>query len=195
MEILSGQTLNQLFTEARTYNSWAETDVTDAQLHKIYELTKFGPTSANACPARFVFVRKSHKEKLLACVSEFNVEKVKAAPVTAIIAYDQAFYDQLPKLLPHAPQYREMFKANSSLAQETAFRNGTLQGAYFILAARAVGLSCGPMSGFDKAKVDAAFFTGTQFTANFLCNLGHGAADKLFPRQPRLSFAEACTIV
>jgi nitroreductase len=156
---------------------------------------KFGPTSANCCPARLVFVRSpAGKEKLLPCLAEGNVEKTKAAPVTAIIAHDLEFYEKLPGLFPHAPA-RSWFAGNASLIESTAFRNGTLQGAYFIIAARALGLDCGPMSGFDNARVDAAFFQGTSWKSNFICNLGHGDASKLHPRSPRLAFDEACKIL
>jgi nitroreductase len=157
---------------------------------------KWGPTSANTCPARFVFVQNEKaKEALIACLAPFNVEKSKAAPVTAIVAWDERFFDQIPKLFPHAPQYKDAIASNQKLAEETACVGGSLQGAYFIIAARAVGLDCGPMAGFDKAKLDEAFFKGTSWKTNFLCNLGYGDATKLFPRLPRLEFREACKIL
>jgi len=188
--------MKQLFLDARTYHEWLHQDVSDETLKEIYELMKWGPTSANLSPARIVFVKNGpEKEKLLATLAPLNVEKVKAAPVTAIIAYDEVFYDQTAKLFPHAPAMRDMFANDKALAESTAFRNGSLQGAYFIFAARALGLDCGPMSGFDNAKLDAAFFAGTTWKSNFICNLGYGDKSKLFPRLPRLSFEEACKIV
>ena len=164
-------------------------------LHQIYDLMKLGPTSANCCPARIVFVKsKEGKGKLLPCMAEGNVEKTKTAPVTAMIAYDMEFYEKLPKLFPHAPA-RSWFAGNDSLIQSTAFRNGTLQGAYFMMAARSLGLDCGPMSGFDNAKVDAVFFQATSWKSNFICNLGYGDSGKLHPRSPRLDFDEVCKIL
>ncbi len=187
--------LATLFTEARTHNGWIDKPVTDAELQQAYDLAKWGPTSANCSPARIVFVRSAaEKEKLVACVSAGNAEKTRTAPVTAIIGMDMAFYDKLPQLFPHADA-RPWFVGNQAMIDATAFRNSSLQGAYFMLAARAVGLDCGPMSGFDADKVNAAFFAGTSVKANFICNLGHGDATKLFGRSPRLSFDEACKIV
>ena len=187
--------LETLFTAARTHNGWTDKPVTDADLQQAYDLAKWGPTSANCSPARIVFVRSAtEKEKLVACVSAGNAEKTKAAPVTAIIGMDMAFYDKLPQLFPHADA-RPWFVGNQAIIDATAFRNSSLQGAYFILAARAVGLDCGPMSGFDAEKVNAAFFAGTSVKVNFICNLGHGDPAKLFGRSPRLSFDEACKIV
>ena len=156
---------------------------------------KYGPTSANTCPARIVFVKsKEAREKLLPCVAPPNADKVKTAPVTAIIAMDMAFYEKLPELFLHVDA-RAWFAGNAALIESTAFRNSSLQGGYFMLAARAVGLDCGPMSGFDNAKLDAAFFAGTTWKSNFLCNLGYGDASKLHPRNPRLAFDEACKIL
>lgn len=194
-ELLSEASLDQLFREARTFNAWLPKEVSDAQLHQLYELAKFGPTSANASPMRVVFVKsKEAKAKLAPLLSDANRDKSMEAPVTAIIGTDHAFYEQLPKLFPHADA-RSWFVGNQSLIDTTAFRNGSLQGAYLLLAARAVGLDCGPMSGFDNAGVDAAFFAGTSIKSNFLINLGYGDASRnLFPRSPRLSFAEACSI-
>jgi 3-hydroxypropanoate dehydrogenase len=192
---LDAGALDVLFREARTHNGWNDQPVTDADLHAIFDLLKFGPTSANCSPARFVFVRsEAAKEKLKPALSAGNLAKTMSAPVTAIIAYDPKFYDQLPKLFPHADA-RAWFVSSAALAEETAFRNSTLQGAYFIIAARALGIDTGPMSGFDKAAVDAAFFAESGFKSNFLCNLGHGDPSKLFPRSPRFEFAEACQIL
>jgi 3-hydroxypropanoate dehydrogenase len=195
-EMLSEAALDQLFRTARTYNAWLPKEVTDAQLHQLYELAKFGPTSANSSPMRVVFVKsKEAKEKLAPFLSEGNRAKSMAAPVTAIVATDYAFYEKLPQLFPHADA-RSWFVGNQPLIDTTAFRNGSLQGAYVIAAARALGLDCGPMSGFDVAGVDAAFFAGTTLKANFLINIGYGDASRdLFPRSPRLSFDEACKIV
>lgn len=192
---LSPAAIAQLFTEARTFRAWTAQPVDEQQLRAIYELMKMGPTSSNLCPARLVFVRSpAAKEKLLPCLAPENVEKVKAAPVTAIIAMDAKFYDQTAKLFPQAPHYREAFAKDPVLAEATAFRNSSLQGAYFILAARALGLDCGPMSGFDNAKVDAAFLAGTAWKSNFICNIGYGDRSRLHPRLPRLSFDEACQV-
>src|SRR6266699_1662842 len=191
---ISIMSIQQLFTAARTHHAWQDRDIADALLHEIYDLAKWGPTSANSLPMRIVFVKsKSEKEKPLPAVAGSNVEQVRSAPVTAIIAYDQKFYDQLPTLFP-AYDARPMFVSNPALSEQTAFRNGTLQGAYFILAARALGLDAGPMSGFDNAKVDQAFFEESSWKSNFLCNIGYGDAAKLHPRGPRLSFDQACLI-
>ena len=187
--------LDILFREARSYNRWAAEPVSDDTLHQLYELVKFGPTSANSTPARFAFVKSAEaKSKLVACVSPGNVIKVEQAPVTVIIAMDEKFYEKLPKLFPQKPGMADMFK-DAALAQVTMMRNSSLQGAYLILAARALGLDCGPMSGFDNAKVDAAFFAGTPLKSNFLCALGMGTTELLYPRNPRLAFGEACKIV
>jgi 3-hydroxypropanoate dehydrogenase len=183
-----------LFTEARTQNKWTSAPVTDEQLHQLYDLLKMAPTSANSSPARFVFVRtEAGKEKLRPALSAGNLEKTMTAPVTVIVAQDPKFYDQLPHLFPHADA-RAWFAGNPALAEETAFRNSSLQGAYLIMAARAVGLDTGAMSGFDKSKVDEAFFADNGWKSNFLINLGHGDSAGLFPRSPRLSFAEACVM-
>jgi nitroreductase len=194
MSTLPKECLDQLFGQARTYSAWRDKPVSDDTLHFVYGLMKWGPTSANSSPARIIFVKSAAaKERLLACVSEGNIEKTRTAPVTAIIAHDLEFYEQLPKLFPHADA-RSWFAGNQPLIETTAFRNGTLQGGYLMMAARAAGLDCGPMSGFDNAKVDAAFFANTKWKSNFLCNLGYGEATKLFPRSPRLNFEEACRI-
>jgi 3-hydroxypropanoate dehydrogenase len=191
---ISNESIRQLFTAARTHHAWQDKPVDDGLLHDIYDLTKWGPTSANCSPIRIVFVKSpSAKEKLLPALSGSNAEQVRAAPVTAIIAFDQRFYDQLPSLFP-AWDARPMFVSNPALSEQTAFRNGTLQGAYFILAARALGLDAGPMSGFDNGKVDQAFFEESSWKSNFLCNIGYGDAAKLHPRGPRLSFDQACLI-
>ncbi|MCW8808609.1 MAG: malonic semialdehyde reductase [Rhodanobacter sp.] len=194
-ELLSEAALDQLFREARTFNAWLPKDVSDQQLHQLYELAKFGPTSANSSPMRVVFVKsKEAKAKLAPLLSDGNRAKTMEAPVTAIIATDHAFYEQLPKLFPHVDA-RSWFAGNQPLIDSTAFRNATLQGAYVLLAARALGLDCGPMSGFDQAGVDAAFFAGTAIKSNFLISIGYGDASRnLFPRSPRLSFDEACSI-
>ena len=192
---LPEEALEQIFTKARTHSSWLPEPVGDELLIEIYDLMKWGPTSANSSPARIVFVRsKEAKEKLLPCMAEGNVEKTKTAPVTAIIAQDMEFYEKLPKLFPFADA-RSWFAGNKPFIESTAFRNSSLQGAYFMIAARSLGLDCGPMSGFDNAKVDAAFFEGTSWESNFICNLGYGDSDKLRPRAPRLDFNEACKIL
>jgi len=194
-ELLSEASLDQLFRHARTFNAWLPKDVSDEQLRQIYELAKFGPTSANSSPARVVFVKsKAAKAKLEPFLSDGNRAKTMEAPVTAIVATDHAFYEKLPKLFPHTDA-RSWFVGNQPLIDTTAFRNATLQGAYLLLAARAIGLDCGPMSGFDNAGVDAAFFAGTTIKSNFLISIGYGDASRnLFPRSPRLAFDEACTI-
>jgi 3-hydroxypropanoate dehydrogenase len=194
-ELLSEATFDQLFRNARTFNAWLPKEVSDEQLHQLYELAKFGPTSANASPMRVVFVKsKEAKAKLEPFLSEGNHAKTMEAPVTAIIATDHEFYEQLPKLFPHADA-RSWFVGNQPLIDTTAFRNTTLQGAYVLMAARAIGLDCGPMSGFDNAGVDAAFFAGTAIKSNFLISIGYGDASRnLFPRSPRLAFDEACKI-
>jgi 3-hydroxypropanoate dehydrogenase len=187
--------LDQLFRQARTHSAWLPKRVPIEALRAAYELARMGPTSANSTPARFVFIEsEAAKARLLPAVAALNVEKTKAAPVTVIVAWDSEFYDKLPKLFPHADM-RPFFAGNQALAEETAFRNSSLQGGYFILAARAVGLDCGPMSGFDKAKVNAEFFPDGKWKANFLCNLGYGDSSKLLPRNPRLEFDEACRVL
>jgi nitroreductase len=192
---LDDAALDTLFREARSYNRWSGEPVADQTLHELYELLKFGPTSSNSTPARFVFVKGAEaKAKLVACVSPGNVVKVEQAPVTVIIAMDEKFYEKMPKLFPQRPNAAEMFK-DPALAQVTMMRNSTLQGAYLILAARSLGLDCGPMSGFDNAKLDAAFFADTPLKSNFICALGTGTTESLHPRNPRLAFEEACKIV
>ena len=192
---ISSDALDQLFREARTHNAWLPKRVPIEALREAYELARMGPTSANSSPARFVFLEsEAAKARLLPALAPLNVEKTKAAPVTVIVAWDTEFYDKLPQLFPHA-DIRSYFVGNKPLIDETAFRNGSLQGGYFILAARAMGLDCGPMSGFDKAKVNAEFFPDGKWEVNFLCNLGYGDRSKLLPRNPRLEFEEACRVL
>ncbi|PZW41051.1 3-hydroxypropanoate dehydrogenase [Humitalea rosea] len=192
---LDDAALDQLFRTARTQNKWQDRPVPEAKLLELYDLLKMGPTSANASPARFVFVRSSEaKAKLKESLSPGNVEKTMTAPVTVIVAHDPLFYDKLPTLFPHADA-RSWFAGNAAFSDTTAFRNGTLQGAYLILAARAVGLDTGAMSGFDNSKVDELFLKEQGWKSNFLVNLGYGDPEGLFPRSPRLSFDEAAIIV
>ena len=187
-------TIEQLFTEARTHNGFAPEPIPESKLLAIYELMKWGPTSANCNPMRIIFVTTPEAKALLVpCMSPGNAEKTRLAPVTAIIGMDMAFYEKLPQLFPHADA-RSWFAGNPALIEATAFRNSSLQGAYFMLAARSLGVDCGPMSGFDAAKMDAAFWAGTSVRTNFVCNLGRGDPSKLFARSPRLSFEEACRI-
>ena len=206
---LSDEGLDLLFREARTYYAWTNQPIAEETLQRLYELSKWGPTSANASPARFVFVRSPQaKERLRPALTAGNVEKTMTAPVTVIVAYDLKFYEKLPKLFPHNPAMRDIFAKNPQLVESTAKRNSSLQGAYLMLAARALGLDCGPMSGFDNARVDQEFFgTGRcedcdeeffpagHVKSNFLCNLGYGDRAKLLPRSPRLEFSEACTLL
>lgn len=184
----------QLFTQARTQNGYQPTAVGDDQLRALYDLLKWGPTSANCSPARFQFVRsRQGREKLMACAAPANATKINEAPVTAIIGMDMAFHDKLPFLFPHTDA-RAWFAGNDAKIAETAFRNSSLQGGYFIIAARALGLGCGPMSGFDAAKLDAAFWAGTTVKTNFICTLGVGDSGKVLARSPRLAFEEACSL-
>ena len=194
MNTIDPAAIDQLFLKARSHNGWTSQPVDDATLHEIWNLLRWAPTSANCCPLRVVFVKGAEaKAKLLSCMAPGNVEKTKAAPVTAILAMDAEFHEQLPKLFPHADA-RSWFAGNQPLIDESAFRNSSLQCAYFMIAARALGLDCGPMSGFDKAAVDREFLAGTTWRSNMLCNLGHGDAAALYPRSPRFGFAEACRI-
>ncbi len=205
--LLNDAALDALFRKARTHNAWLDKPVSDDLLRRLYDLMKWGPTSANCCPARILFLRTPEaKQRLAPALAPGNLEKTMKAPLTAIIAHDARFYEQLPRLFPHNPGARDWFSNSPELAEITAFRNGTLQGGYFILAARSLGLDCGPMSGFDNAKVDEEFFpAGNVETepnqevplsghvkSNFLCNLGYGDPSKLLPRSPRLEFDEAC---
>ena len=193
---LDEKSLDLILLKARTQNGWLPTPVTDNELRAVYEIMRSGPTSANSCPARILFVRTPEaKARLIPALSPGNVDKTKAAPVTAIIGYDTRFYELLPKLFPHRPEMKNPYEANARLAETVAFRNGTLQGAYFMIAARAVGLDVGGMSGFDNAKVDAEFFPDGQFRSNFLCILGRGDPGKLPPVNPRFGFDEVCRIV
>ncbi len=187
--------LDILFRNARTHSAWHPKHIPGHLLTDIYNIAKWGPTSANCSPMRIVFLQSNEaKERLRPALAPGNVEKTMAAPVVAIIAYDLEFYDELPKLFPHFDM-RPMFAGNPKFAEESAFRNSSLQGAYFMLAARALGLDCGPMSGFDVEKVNAEFFPNGKHKVNFLCNLGYGNSDKLFPRGPRLDFPEVCTLL
>ncbi len=207
---VSDEALDILFRQARTHNAWLDKPVSDDLLGRLYELMKWGPTSANSCPVRILFLRtRESKERLRPALSPTNLDKTMRAPVTAIIAHDMKFYEKLPVLFPHNAGARDWFSKSPELAESTAFRNGTLQGAYFMLAARALGLDCGPMSGFDNAKVDAEFFAAgkadskaqddtsrlSQIESNFLCNLGYGDESKLYPRGPRLGFDEVCKLL
>jgi 3-hydroxypropanoate dehydrogenase len=209
-ERIDDSALDRLFREARTYARWQQKPVADETLRDLYDLLKWAPTSANAAPARLAFLRsKEAKERLRPALAPLNVEKTMSAPVTVIIGYDTKFYTQLPKLFPHNAGMKQLFASNPELAEATAKRNSSLQGAYLIMAARALGLDCGPMSGFDAAKVDEEFFAGGKpcfgcdqeffpeghVKSNFLCNLGYGDSSGLHPRLPRLPFNEACTIL
>ena len=208
--MLNDAALDQLFREARSHNGWLDKPVSDDTLRQLYELTKWGPTSANSSPARFVFLRtREAKERLRPALAPMNVEKVLTAPVTVIIAYDLRFYEKMPKLFPHNKGIADLFAKNPQLVETTARRNSSLQGAYLMMAARALGLDIGPLSGFDNAKLDEAFFDAGRecegcdqeffpeghVKSNFLCNLGYGDPTKLFPRLPRLKFEEACTLL
>jgi 3-hydroxypropanoate dehydrogenase len=194
--MLDPTALDRIFRTARTHRAWDGRAVSDATLREIYELMKWGPTTSNTSPARFVFVKSSQaKERLRPALDAGNVKQTMAAPVTAIVAYDLEFYEKLPQLAPHTDARSWFVGTPAEHLRTTALRNGSLQGAYLIVAARALGLDCGPMSGFDNAKVDEAFFAGTTIRSNFLCNLGYGDSTRLHPRAPRLSFDEACSIV
>ena len=195
--MLDDKALDKIFRSARTHNGWLDKPVTDDQLRAIYEVAKWGPTSANSQPARFVFVRTQEgKERLRPALSAGNTEKTMSAPVTVIVAYDTQFYEHLPQHFPHDPSAIHWFKGEGkeAVAASTAFRNGTLQGAYLMIAARALGLDCGAMSGFDNAVVDKAFFPDGRFKSNFLCNIGYGDESKIFARSPRMRFEDACTL-
>lgn len=194
-EIANDAALDLIFRDARTYNAWQERDVARALIQAVYDLAKMGPTSANSSPARFVFVQtEAAKKRLEPFLSGNNRAKTMAAPCCVIIAYDMEFYKYLPKLFPHT-NAQAWFEGNADLIAETAMRNSSLQGAYLMIAARALGLDCGPMSGFDQEGVNKEFFDGTSWRTNFLCNLGYGATENLYPRNPRLDFEEACEIL
>jgi len=192
--ILDPSAFDQLFIDARTHNSWFDKPVSDDELRQLYDLLRMGPTSANCSPARFVFVRTPEgKEKLKPCLSSGNLEKTMSAPVTVIVAYDKAFYEKLPELFPHADA-RSWFTSSPAFAEQTALRNSSMQAAYLIMAARAMDIDSGAMSGFDAKKLDEAFFAGTTWTSNLLINLGHGNPEKLYERLPRLTFDDACQL-
>jgi len=196
--MIDSQAFDILFRTARTQNGFLDRPVTDEQLHQIYDLMKWGPTTQNSQPMRIVFVRsKQAKERLAPALSPGNLDKTMKAPVTAVVAYDTRFYEHLPRNFPNNPAAKNNYEGDEKKAfvERTALRNSSLQGAYFIIAARALGLDCGPMSGFDNAKVDAAFFPDGRFKSNFLCNLGYGDGAKLRERAPRLEFDEACKIL
>ncbi len=187
--------LDALFLAARTHNSWSDEPVSDEMLHRLHDVLKQGPTSANCSPGRFLFLRtKEAKERLRPALSAGNTEKTMTAPVVVVVAYDPRFYDFLPRLFPHTDA-RAWYADNEALAEATAFRNGTLQGAYLIMAARALGLDCGAMSGFDNAKVDAAFLDDRGWKSNFLVNLGHGVDAGVRPKGPRFDFDETCLLL
>lgn len=207
---LADDALDQLFRQARTYSAWLDIPVSDETLRELYELMRWAPTSANSNPARILFVRSAKaKQRLVPALAPANVDKVLSAPVTAIVAYDLTFFEKLPKLFPHNPRIRDLYARSPDLVDATARRNSSLQGAYLILAARSLGLDCGPLSGFDNARVDEEFFAAGQpcegceqeffpqghVKSNFLCNIGYGDSSKLFPRLPRLNFDEACSIL
>lgn len=191
---LCGEAVRDLiFREARSQNRWQARAVSDGLLREVYELMKWGPTSMNTAPLRLLFLRTAEaKEKLVPALAPGNVDKVRTAPVVAVVAYDSAFYDKLPFLFPHRPQAGDMFREDARLSEATAFRNGTLQGAYLMIAARMAGLDCGPMSGFNEDMVNQTFFAGRSWKVNFLCGLGYGDAAGLFPRHPKLAFEEVC---
>ena len=209
MNTINDGTLDILFRKARSYSAWLDKPIAENTLHQLYDVLKWGPTSANSCPSRFIFLRSSKsKERLRSALSPGNVDKTMNAPVTVIIAYDLKFYEKLPRLFSHNPAMRDVFAKNPQLIENTAKRNSSLQGAYLMLAARAIGLDCGPMSGFDNARVDEEFFGAGKcedceqeffpeghVKSNFLCNLGYGDRSQLYPRSPRLDFSEACTLL
>jgi 3-hydroxypropanoate dehydrogenase len=207
---LSEEALDILFRQARTHSFWLDQPVSDDTVRQLYDLMKWGPTSINGCPARILFLRTAEaKQRLVPALAPGNVQKTLSAPVTAIIAYDIRFYERLPKLWPQNLSIKEMFQKSPELAETTARRNSSIQGAYLMMAARALGLDCGPMSGFDNAKVDEAFFGAgkemegceqeffpvTHVRSNFLCNIGYGDKSRLYPRNPRLDFEEACALL
>jgi 3-hydroxypropanoate dehydrogenase len=182
-----------IFREARSQNRWLARGVDDALLREVYELMKWGPTSMNTSPLRLLFLRTPQaRERLVPALAPGNVDKARTAPVVAVVAYDQAFYEKLPNLFPHRPDAADMFRCNERLSESTAFRNGSLQGAYLMIAARMVGLDCGPMSGFNEELVNQIFFPDGTWKVNFLCGIGYGDAAGLFPRHPKLSFEDVC---
>ncbi|MBM3340299.1 MAG: malonic semialdehyde reductase [Betaproteobacteria bacterium] len=196
--MINTDALNRLFLNARSQNGWLDKPVSDEQLHQLYELMKWAPTSANSQPGRFLFLRSAEaKEKLRPALSPGNVDKTMSAPVVAIVAHDIDFHERLPEFFPHNPGFADMFRGDEKrgMREGFAFRNGSLQGAYLMMAARSIGLDCGPMSGFDQAKVDAAFFPGSTLRSNFLCNLGYGDPAKVMERLPRMPFEQACQLL
>ena len=194
-KMINDEALDIIFRQARTRNGWEKRPVSQALIQAVYDLMKWGPTSANCSPARFVFVVSDEaRARLKPHLLESNADKTMAAPACVIIGHDMEFYEKLPALFPHTDA-KSWFVGNDALIRETAFRNGSLQGAYFMIAARALGLDCGPMSGFDQDGVNGAFFSGTSFKANFLCNIGYGTDENLFERSPRLAFDEACQVL
>ena len=196
MARLNDEGLRLLYLDARTHNGWTDQPVSDADVRRIFDVMRMAPTSANCSPARFLFLRtKAAKERLKPALLSGNVDKTMSAPVVAIVGYDLKFYEHLPKLFPHNLEARTWFEGNPKLIETTAFRNGTLQGAYFIMAARALGFDVGAMSGFDNAKVDAEFFPDGTVKSNFLINIGHGDPSKIFARSPRWDFDEVCQLL
>jgi 3-hydroxypropanoate dehydrogenase len=196
MTALPQGALDQLFVEARTHNGWASESLPETLMRALYDLTKWGPTSANCSPARFVFVSSLEgKARLMPFIGAGNVDKVKEAPVTVIIATDPAYFEKIPQLFPHNPSAATWFSGAPDGGVEAGFRNGTLQAGYFMMAARALGLDCGPMSGFDAKGLDEAFFSQSGWKSNFLVNIGHGTDKDLFPRLPRLAFEDACEVL
>jgi 3-hydroxypropanoate dehydrogenase len=195
MKPIDQRAIDQLFVEAQTCHVWLGKKVAESVLHQLYDLVKWCPTCVNGAPARFLFVQSTaEKEKIVSCLMPKNVEKTRQAPVTVVIAEDLDWHEKLPQLMPHADYYSH-FASNSMLSEKTCFRNSSLQGAYLILAARALGLDCGPMSGFDSEKLDNLFFAGTRWRTNFLCNLGYGDSTGKYPRSPRLQFDDACRLI
>jgi 3-hydroxypropanoate dehydrogenase len=196
--MINTDALDRLFLNARSQNGWLDKPVSDEQLHQLYELMKWAPTSANSQPGRFLFLRSAEaKEKLRPALSPGNVDKTMSAPVVAIVAHDIDFHERLPEFFPHNPGFADMFRGDEKrgMREGFAFRNGSLQGAYLMMAARSIGLDCGPMSGFDQAKVDAAFFPCSTLRSNFLCNLGYGDPAKVMERLPRMPFEQACQLL
>jgi len=195
-ELLSDNALDLIIRQARSHNGWSDKPVEDALLQKLYNIVKMGSTSMNTCPARFVFIRSDEaKQKLKKCLAPGNVDKVLAAPVTVLIGHDNAFHQHMPKLFAHNPAAQDMFANNEVAAKTTAFRNGTIQGAYLMIAARALGLDIGPMSGFNNTVCDDTFFADTDIKSNFLCSLGYGDTNKIFQRLPRFDFDEVCSLI
>lgn len=195
-EVLPEQVLKQLFHEARSHNGWQDRDVTEEQLHAIYDLMKMGPTAVNSCPARIIFIRSDEaKQRLKGCLNEGNITKSMTAPVVALVGMDLEFYTRLNKLWPHEADAPNWYIGKPEKIKENAFRNSSLQGAYFIMAVRSLGLDAGPMSGFNFAKMDETFFPDGKVKSNFICAIGYGDEAKLYPRGPRLDFDEACQII